>query len=476
MNVSESQKSVECRGAAMRRENWRVLFGNSKPQELPAIKEPRSYPPPLSSVSYISPFPGMKEKGRICFFERLHYHKRKWYFVVATDSDKEEKLKECNTNAQHNVHTIFQKKPFGVEIVTQAAMTRLIMSSNTMEKVVNTTQILINRFQPFSHGHIIQDSIIPLHHLMFQAGIKNGQNGYNIILDDEQVSDTSLSYTLATGPMMHDEWFKSVSPERRPMYIDEVDELLCPFQTHCVFSAVYTGFSDLNLLGPHLSAPATITTNVDSDLDPGAFDHRSRVLFDFNREAVENMLGSKVSMSLGDDASDDYGEGNIVVTFVQRRRSRIVVNLEEVKEEVGRVLFENFAGAYEVNIVAPEDLDPVSQVILVRNSTIFIAVEGGALDTLVYSRRNTVVVAWGRSPSLEMPEGGLIQLDEGNVTVDFWHELAFRNWARRAPEGLGMHIFPVMTPPGLNYTVDVRGTAEAVRLGLEKLKLHHGGG
>lgn len=87
----------------------------------------------------------MKEKGRICFFERLHYHKRKWYFVVATDSDKEEKLKECNTNAQHNVHTIFQKKPFGVEIVTQAAMTRLIMSSNTMEKVVNTTQILINR-------------------------------------------------------------------------------------------------------------------------------------------------------------------------------------------------------------------------------------------------------------------------------------------------------------------------------------------
>ena len=108
--------------------------------------EPKSFPsPPLSSISYISPFPGMKEKGRICFFERLLYHKRKWYFVVA-DDDSQKKLKECNTNAQKNLPgTKYEKVPFAVEVVTQAAMAALIVSSNTMEKVVNTTQVLINR-------------------------------------------------------------------------------------------------------------------------------------------------------------------------------------------------------------------------------------------------------------------------------------------------------------------------------------------
>jgi len=228
----------------------------------------------------------------------------------------------------------------------------------------------------------------------------------------------------------------------------------------------------MNLLGPYLTSPEACMTNVESDIDPRAFDYRSKVLFEFNRDVVPNMIGEEKAASLGNDASDDYLSGNIVVTLVQRRHSRIVVNMDEVKEEIKRTLANVFVGTYEVNVVDPEDFTPASQIQLVRNSTIIVAVEGGVLDTLVYGRKNTIVVAWGRNPSLKMPEGGITALKNGGepIFVEFWHELAFINWPRRPPEGLGMHIAKIRTPPGKLYIVDVESTLEGVRGGLEKLK------
>jgi len=479
-----------CRGAAMRRENWRVLFDGTKPGELPnvGLKEKGNILPPLSSVSYISPFPEMKEKGRICFFERLQYYQRNWYFVAPTETFE---LLECNTNSQRSIPgTRYQKKTFAVNVITPEAMAEMMALSNTVEKVIETKQFLANRFQGESHGHIIQDTAIPLFHVMQQVGVfdntyvdkeQERQQDYNIIFDDKDEDyDNVVDGMLANGPMQHDTWFKSISPLRRPMYIDEVDELLCPFQNHCVFSTLYTGYDDLNLLGPHLSMSSfdkqgTRLTNVDSDVDPRAFDHRSRVLYDFNKIAVHNMLGDEneeISRLLENDASADLASGKIVVTLVQRRHSRIVINMEDVKEAVSSVLGGELDGVCKVNVVDPEDLDPVSQVKLIRNSTIIIAVEGGALDTLVYSRINTVVVAWGRNPSADMPEGAKVTDEKGNsISISFWHELAFLNWARRPPEGLGMHVFPVVTPPGEGYVVDVEGTVRAVTEGLRMLRI-----
>jgi len=202
------------------------LFKNVPSGELPLLEtNDFNFPNSTSRVTYISPFPDIPEKGRICQFENLYFHERTWYFVTPVGDTTS--LLECNTNAQRDIEDEkYEKRPFLVRKITQDAMAELISSSSTAKKVVKTPNILIDRFQGGSHGHVIQDSIIPLYHLMSQAGVWGADEPFNIILNDADRLDSTSTLKIPNGPMQHDEWFKSVSPRSQPMYIDEVQELM----------------------------------------------------------------------------------------------------------------------------------------------------------------------------------------------------------------------------------------------------------
>ena len=70
--------------------------------------------------------------------------------------------------------------------------------------------------------------------------------------------------------------------------------------------------------------------------------------------------------------------------------------------------------------VALPDYDSTEeQISLIRNSSIFLAVEGGALDTLIYAPQGMTVVAIGRDPGIPHPIGcqGKLVRKEGKKKV-----------------------------------------------------------
>lgn len=113
---------------------------------------------------------------------------------------------------------------------------------------INKPTILLSRFKPDSHGHTIQDNVIPVYWLSRVAGL----NSWDVVFRDEFGFDTSLNTKISTGPMPYDSWFSILKADKL-YYQDELDTLVCPSFVFCKFEGLYTGFKNLNLLSPHLS-------------------------------------------------------------------------------------------------------------------------------------------------------------------------------------------------------------------------------
>jgi len=70
-----------------------------------------------------------------------------------------------------------------------------------------------------------------------------------------------------------------------------------------------------------------------------------------------------------------------------------------------------------VQMASPDHMTMMEQINLVRNSSVFVAVEGGALDNLIFAFPGTVVVDIGRDRGLPFPVGCLSdRLDEQGET------------------------------------------------------------
>ena len=164
------------------------------------------------------------------------------------------------------------------------------------------------------------------------------------------------------------------------------------------------------------------------------------------------------------DASGDLEIG-AVVTVVQRSVSRKISNLDDLVEKLGEV-----EGVRSVNVVYFEDLEPLEQVRVIRKSTVLVAVEGGALDTFIFCRPNTVVLAFGRDKSTKTPEGGIVGGDDDkSYTISFWHEVSFSMWTRPGRKGLGLHVYAIEVE-GPGYNVGVEQGVLGLKDGLKKLQ------
>ena len=186
-----------CRSSAMRRESYRLSFGDAKspaPSNTSSVRhtEPASFHP--TTVEYISPFPSLPSKGKICKFANLYYHDRIWYFVTPDESSVSQNISNCNLNSQPYP----DDAPFTPTVISAKDFAAHVHYSSAEFKELSETLILINRYQALSHGHVIQDSVIPLFHLLRAAGIDTKDN-FTIIHNDKDVTDASLTDNMASG-------------------------------------------------------------------------------------------------------------------------------------------------------------------------------------------------------------------------------------------------------------------------------------
>jgi len=412
-----------------------------------------------------------KGRGNLCEYKDLYFHNRRFIEVIDNDDDG-------HNSHNNNVNDpLLSSQKDGMKFLPQKMKRsefELLASQSTIREI-NNPHAIINRHQPNSHGHIIQDSVVPLFwalHLFNSSSLP--PSNLHIILYDsfEDVVFVSKHLTRpfnnSQGPMPHDGWFNAVASDKHIIYKDELEELVCPPQDFCRFASLKVGYDRMNLLGPHITYTSDedgreerirIAMNEDSDVILDRLEERGRVLNLFRDFGVANLLAADDSS--GDDALDDIESNRMVITIIQRRSSRRIVNLPEVLHEV-QLAVPNAT----VQVAEIEKLSIREQVQLVRSSTVLMAVEGGAMDIFNFARKNTVVIAWGRQPNLEMPEGGLVN-DHHHFSVEFFHEVTFLSWT----EGLNFKVFPVRISPGDNYTVSVGPTIAALKDGMEETKI-----
>ena len=288
-------------------------------------------------------FFGAGDGGLVCEYRNLYFHNR--LFIESTTNTGNE-IPIPKLSSQKNSKNFFEVKKLSPSDLDEIA--RLTNNYKLIER--KHTHVVIERNQPLSHGHIIQDGVLPAFWALSIVNHSNDNDNDNgeaqIVLydvfDDVTFVEGRLTrpFNNSLGPMPHDGWFRSVTPTNRPIYKDGLEELHCPPTRLCRFDSLVVGYDRMNLIGPHISytmSGGNYETNETHkpkvlNFDEDVLDERLRVrggaLAKFRDEGSRNLLGGE------GDALDDLVNGEIVVTIIQRRASRRVPNAELVKAAI----------------------------------------------------------------------------------------------------------------------------------------------
>mmetsp|Transcript_41167 Transcript_41167/g.67491 ORF Transcript_41167/g.67491 Transcript_41167/m.67491 type:complete len:221 (-) Transcript_41167:172-834(-) len=136
--------------------------------------------------------------------------------------------------------------------------------------------------------------------------------------------------------------------------------------------------------------------------------------------------------------SDQPASQVFKVAIIQRSNYRKIKNISQMQKK-----FESTCPFCEVKILYLEELSFSQQVLLFASSSgadVVVAVEGTALDQLLYARPGTGVLAISRDTGLEQPYGG---------ETAFVHQRYFELW------GEWLSIETLLVVPGSDYLLDL---------------------
>ena len=152
-------------------------------------------------------------------YKNIYHFNRRFYHVyssLSSSNDNDDVRGGCALNSQ----TAKMGREVFEPVEVSVDEFRRMLEDHGARLVARPTYALIARHQPMSVGHTIHDSVFPLH----------PHTGGIILYDDVEdvvyVGDgATLPWRTSTGPMPHDSWYKTISPDDRPVYRDELEEV-----------------------------------------------------------------------------------------------------------------------------------------------------------------------------------------------------------------------------------------------------------